>query len=444
MIPKAPWSILDVSLTDMPEVLERPVGGRAVLVLLWFKGAYLGRMELPANEFPLHRREFLRLAVQAVQPALPALVSTEDSYVCAATVMHRAPAILTDTGPVDTDDISNRLARMIDKRRARRSHLTATIAICTANRPGALRACLQSLEAEILAGRELLIIDNAPSSETQAVVEEVTGARYIAEPKRGLSHARNTALAEGTGDILVFVDDDVRPEPGWVEPLLAGFETDRVACVCGLVLPMELKTDAQVGFEYCFGFGGMGPVPLRFDEAYRDAANRAVAVWDIGAGANMAVRRSTARALGGFDERIGPGAAGGCGDDSELWYRMLSAGYEARYEPLSIVRHVHRTEWTALRQQARGYFKGHLVALFAQFAHDRDWRNLRQVFFDLPVWIIRRVISRAIWRYTGPDMFHFAVLPGDVVRGYLSGLTFLHWALVRPPTQDRATRNDHV
>jgi len=441
MIPKAPWKIMNVSLDAAPDMIDRPDACRAVLVLLWFKGAYLGRLELSAGEFPLHRREFLKLAVQAVQPALPALVSSGETYLSAVSV-HAARTFPEDIRSVSTNDVSQRIERMMDWRTARRSNLSATIAICTANRPGPLRACLKSLEAEIDAGREILVIDNAPSPRTQAIVAEFGGTRYVPEPKRGLSNARNTALAEATAEIVVFVDDDVRPEPGWIDPLLAAFETDRVAVVCGLVLPLKLETDAQVGFEFCFGFGGMGVVPLRFDREFCHFARTAIPVWDIGAGANMAIRRSTALKLGGFDERIGPGAAGGCGDDSEFWYRALSSGHEARYEPLSVVRHVHRADWTDLRQQARGYFKGHLVALFAQFAYDRDWRNLRQAFFDLPKWIIGRLISRALWRYTGEDMFHYAVLSGDVVRGYLFGLTYLGWALVRPPTQGRVTQNE--
>jgi hypothetical protein len=120
----------------------------------------------------------------------------------------------------------------------------------------------------------------------------------------------------------------------------------------------------------------MGFVPLRFDADFVAGARRGVPAWEIGAGANMAVRRSTILQLGGFDERIGPGAAGGCGDDSEFSHRVLFAGAEARYEPLSIVRHVHREDWASLKRQAHGYGLGHMVALFAQYAHDGDRGDL--------------------------------------------------------------------
>src|SRR6056297_1347978 len=133
MIPQAPWKIMNVSLDAAPDMIDRPDACRAVLVLLWFKGAYLGRLELSAGEFPLHRREFLKLAVQAVQPALPALVSSGEPYVSAVS-LYIAPGFSTEMRAAMTEEMSQRIVRTIDKRTARRSNLTATLAICTANR----------------------------------------------------------------------------------------------------------------------------------------------------------------------------------------------------------------------------------------------------------------------------------------------------------------------
>jgi hypothetical protein len=150
----------------------------------------------------------------------------------------------------------------------------------------------------------------------------------------------------------------------------------------------------------------------------------------------MAVRRSTVLELGGFDERIGPGAAGGCGDDSEFWHRVLFAGAEARYEPLSIVRHVHREDWASLKRQAYGYGLGHIVALFAQYAHDGDRGDLIRAFWTLPCFYLGRLLKAPGRAVTGrPDR----LLPYELA-GYVSSLRHAKLAFVAHPGAKTAWR----
>jgi hypothetical protein len=143
----------------------------------------------------------------------------------------------------------------------------------------------------------------------------------------------------------------------------------------------------------------------------------------------MAIRRRTALDLGGFDERIGPGAAGGCGDDSEFWHRVLFARQAAIYEPLSVVRHQHRRDWPALERQAYGYSFGHVVALFAQYARDGDRGDLIRAFIDFPAELMRRVLREPRRRLTGrPD-----VLLGAWIKGYFAALAHMRIAFSKAP-----------
>jgi len=246
---------------------------------------------------------------------------------------------------------------------------------------------------------------------------------------QGLSRARNAGIRAARGDVAVFIDDDVRPEPGWIEPLLHRFDAPDVAVVCGLVLPAALETEAELGFQYELRFGGMGLLPLVFDDRFVAGWRQGVPAWSVGAGANMAVRRQSVLDLGGFDERIGPGAAGGCGDDSEYWHRVLFAGLRIGYEPLSVVRHQHRREWASLERQAYGYGLGHMVALLAQYGRDRDRGDLLRAFHVLPRYLLRRLLRSAVRRLNGnPDRL---LLPQ--VRGYLAGLRHIGLAMKPPP-----------
>ena len=175
----------------------------------------------------------------------------------------------TEAEPLGSKDaLLERLDAVLAERRSRPITLSASIVICTRLRPADLAACLAAIEAERVAGREIVVVDNGPDAETEAVVRAAEGVRYIVEPIRGLNNARNTGLRAATGDVVVYVDDDVRPEPGWVDALLRRFDRPEVGVVCGLVLPEALETEGQIGFQYDLGFGGMGTEPIAFTRSY--------------------------------------------------------------------------------------------------------------------------------------------------------------------------------
>jgi cellulose synthase/poly-beta-1,6-N-acetylglucosamine synthase-like glycosyltransferase len=211
------------------------------------------------------------------------------------------------------------------------------------------------------------------------------GIRYCYEPRPGLSAARNAALAAAQGDIVAFADDDVVVHRDWTAAIRRCFDDPLVMVATGLVLPAELETRAQLMFEQNFAFFHQGYRRRFFDSEYFSALrNRGVPVWSLGAGANMAIRR---RAYGmgyTFDTRLGPGVFGGCGEDSEFWYRILADGWSCRYEPSACVFHYHRREVPALRRLVTQYMQGHVAALVMQFRKFGHFGNLRRLFFQLP------------------------------------------------------------
>jgi glycosyltransferase involved in cell wall biosynthesis len=98
-----------------------------------------------------------------------------------------------------------------------------SICICTYNRSQSLRCTLESLvkqeNLESESALEILIIDNNCTDDTAQIVEafqEELPIRRITEPCQGLSYARNRAVMEFRGDVLLFTDDDMRLTPGWL------------------------------------------------------------------------------------------------------------------------------------------------------------------------------------------------------------------------------------
>ncbi len=260
-----------------------------------------------------------------------------------------------------------------------------SVVVPTRDRPEELAACLESLAALREQPLEIIVVDNSPgaSPATRQVVASFEKVRYVAEPRRGSSAARNAGVAASRGELIAFVDDDETVHPDWLAWLAGGFRDPRVGLVTGLVLPAELATEAQQIFEQRYSFA-RGYVARTFDaDLYRATRSRGVPVWEIGGSGNMAIRRDVFERLEGFDERLGAGRAGGC-EELELFYRALAAGWSCRYEPRAVTHHRHRRDMASLKRQLRAYMRGHVAAALTQWAGHRDTGNLRHLLWTLP------------------------------------------------------------
>ena len=133
-----------------------------------------------------------------------------------------------------------------------------TVAVCTRDRTASLSLCLDALTKLNYPALDLLVVDNAPSSEAteHLVRERFPTMRYVREDRPGLDWARNRAIQEARGDIIAFTDDDAMADPNWISAIVRVFlENPEVMAVTGLVLPYELETEAQWLFERYGGFG---------------------------------------------------------------------------------------------------------------------------------------------------------------------------------------------
>src|ERR1041385_9504474 len=110
--------------------------------------------------------------------------------------------------------------------------VSASVILCTHNRAGSLKRALASLsELEVPAGLEweLVVVDNNSTDDTRAVVELAAGqarlpCRYLLEPRPGKSFALNAGIAQALGKVLVFTDDDVTFDRGWLGAGLAALD----------------------------------------------------------------------------------------------------------------------------------------------------------------------------------------------------------------------------
>ena len=227
----------------------------------------------------------------------------------------------------------------------------ATVVACTRDRPEDLRRCLDALMLLPDDGQEYLVIDNCPATDASSeLIKNYPKIRYVREDVPGESSARNRALRETKHEFVAFTDDDAVPDPNWLRSLLRNFRDPRVTCVTGLLMPLELETEAQEWFERYSAYG-QGFERRVFDGAHCNP----LMVAPVGVSGSMALRKSAIDCIGLFDQALGVGTPAKCGSDSEMFARILRAGYRIVYEPRAVSWHRHRRTWEELRKLLQCY-----------------------------------------------------------------------------------------
>jgi mycofactocin system glycosyltransferase len=200
-----------------------------------------------------------------------------------------------------------------------------TVVIPVKDRPRPLARLLDSLTDDVAV---IVVDDGSTRPEETAAVVRRAGARLVTHPSsRGPSAARNAGLREARTSVVAFVDSDVVPYPGWLETLLEQLGDPGVGIVAPRVGALDCGDASGViaRYEAARSSLDLGPEPALVSP--RSRVSYVPSACLVG-------RREAFGA--GFDESML------AGEDVDLIWRTIEAGWRVRYEPAARVGHEHR------------------------------------------------------------------------------------------------------
>jgi glycosyltransferase involved in cell wall biosynthesis len=266
----------------------------------------------------------------------------------------------------------------------------ASIVIPTHQRREALRRALAALAAQTVDATSFEVIVSVDGS-TDGSEEMVRSfdapydLRVTAGPSRGRAAACNSAIGLARGEVLIVLDDDMQPAPGFVQRHLAHHPPGSRLCVMGAV-PIELDTSSPHAARY---------TREKFNDHLARLAepDHVFVPRDFYSG-NASLRSEEMRAVGGFGESFTVYG----NEDIDLSLRLQTAGIELRYDAEALAQQEYDKDLAGLARDtvAKGRTTVQLahshpdvfgqLRLASPWDGSRPWLAVRSIL----LWLTRR------------------------------------------------------
>lgn len=223
--------------------------------------------------------------------------------------------------------------------------LRLTLIICTKDRETVLRQTLTTVFQQSTLPDEILIVDDGALDRDAIVTfveQQGIPCHYLRKATPGLAASRNLGVQQATGDIILFLDDDVLLDPGYMAAVMALFAADPIGRLGGVTGTLQIDYAAGVRpFLQFFGLDGTTPgaiLPSGSGILVRQGEiTQPMAVQWL-SGCNMAYRREVFTQFH-FDQRLG---AYGWGEDRDFSYRV-GQRYQLMATPAAQLIHLKAT-----------------------------------------------------------------------------------------------------
>ena len=230
-----------------------------------------------------------------------------------------------------------------------------SVVVCAYNAADTIDDCLAALDRIDYPRAEIIVVDDGSTDDTAArAMSSAPWARLIRIPNGGLSAARNVGLHAATGDIVAYVDADVRVDPSWAMHLVQPFAGDGIVAVGG---PNVVPAD-DPWFAQCVARAPGAPSHVLIDDRIAEHIP----------GCNFAVRRQALLDIGGFDPIFLR-----AGDDVDVCWRLQDRGGRIGFAPTALVWHHHRRTLRAYWRQQVGYGEGEAWLRFRHRGRFSRW-----------------------------------------------------------------------
>ncbi|MCJ7653807.1 MAG: glycosyltransferase, partial [Dehalococcoidia bacterium] len=247
--------------------------------------------------------------------------------------------------------------------------MRASVIIPTYQRPVSLADALESVRIQNFPAEEyeILIVDNAPDTTQQVSllcdISKKPSMRYIHEPHNGLHNARHAGARAAKGEILVYVDDDVKCDGNFLTEILRPYSDPQVGCAGGKILPKfegELPEWLNMFPKWYLSILDDNNGPKEVQYIY---------------GCNFSIRRSLLFELGGFNPD-------GFGDKKLQWMRgdgeigllrkVHATGKKAIYNPAAVLWHFIPKERLSIEYFQERAFKNGIEASFSKHRYSNN------------------------------------------------------------------------
>src|SRR6185295_3835094 len=200
-----------------------------------------------------------------------------------------------------------------------------SVIIVTYNRDGALCETLQSLLTQSQSPREIILVDQSShhDNETKTFLNQLSASKtinYIFQQEPNAQKARNRAISEAKGEVLLFVDDDVTAGSDLIESHWRNYVDEELMAVCGFFTEPGSDTTDQLSTDCSDPLTGW----IYFPHSYSKRVE--CALWPSG---NGSIRREIAIAIGGFDENYTYTHF----DDTDFSARLKKLGVKTIHDP---------------------------------------------------------------------------------------------------------------
>jgi glycosyltransferase involved in cell wall biosynthesis len=222
--------------------------------------------------------------------------------------------------------------------------ISVSLVVATVGRTQELDRLLASMASQTFKNVEVIIVDQNGDDRVKRTIERWKhGVRYVhVRSPRGLSRARNLGITLASGCVIGFPDDDC----WYPDDLLLQVKDwfDRQPAYDFLCCTAQDESGREVASRW----------PGRSRVIDRDSVLRACA------SASLVIRKAALDHTGGFDERMGLGAATPfqSAEDSDLALRCLHSGRKGWFEKQLHVYHPHKAAEGAASSRAFGYGMG--------------------------------------------------------------------------------------